>query len=171
MPSGVVQSSDDGGLSRSSLAASFSQSAKVFFGKSAITDNVIRHGTENSPLIVGQYDVSHQGIDLAGPAAAAEHAVVADTSLHVVFLAVGPEARAEVVRRHGLADRADIVALALDREQGGAADRLGVDPAVLPVELPLGQQMLLEHALHGLEIELRRHVEHGEILVVEILDR
>jgi len=29
------------------------------------------------------------------------------------------------VRRHGLADRADVVALALDGEQHGAADRLG----------------------------------------------
>ena len=35
---------------------------------------------------------------------------------------------------------------------------------------PLARQMFLEHPLHGLEIELRRHVEHGEILVVEVLD-
>src|SRR6516162_4941860 len=154
MPSGVVQSSDDTGFSRSSLAASFSQSARVFFGKSAIADNVIRRPAENSPLFVGQYGVSHQGIDLAGPAAAAEHAVVADAGLHVVLLAVGPEARAEIVRRHGLTDRADVVALAFDGEQRGAADRLGMDPAALPVELPLGQQMVLEYPLHRLEIEL-----------------
>src|SRR5262245_53757391 len=61
MPSGVVQSSDDRGFSRSSLAASFSHSARVFFGKSAIADNVIRRRAENSPLFVGRYGVSHQG--------------------------------------------------------------------------------------------------------------
>src|SRR6187401_2535410 len=44
MPSGVIQSSDDRGLSRSSLAASFSQSAGVFFGKSAIRNYVTQRG-------------------------------------------------------------------------------------------------------------------------------
>src|SRR5262245_24410003 len=49
MPSGVVQSSDDNGLSRSSLAASFSQSARVFFGKSAMTDYLRIIPSESEP--------------------------------------------------------------------------------------------------------------------------
>src|SRR5216683_634470 len=116
MPSGVVQSSADTGLSRSSLAASFSQSAMVFFGKSAIATMYCGFAARKGPLFVGQYGVSHQGVDLPGPAPAAEHAVMADAGLHVVLLAIGPEARAKIVRRHGLADRADVVAFAFDGE-------------------------------------------------------
>src|SRR5437764_13058856 len=86
-----------------------------------------RNMSGGAALFVGQDRVSHQGIDLAGPPPAAEHAVMADAGLHVVFLAIGPEAGAEIVRRHGLADGANVVALALDGEQRGAADRLGVD--------------------------------------------
>src|SRR5882762_1528471 len=126
MPSGVVQSSDDTGFSRSSLAASFSQSDRVFFGKSAIATMYCGFAARKDPLFVGQDGVPHQGVDLAGPPPAAEHAVMADTGLHIVPLAIGPQARAEIVRRHGLADRADVVALALDGEQGGTADRLGI---------------------------------------------
>src|ERR1700730_8482656 len=44
MPSGVVQSSDESGLSRSSVAASFFQSARGFFGKSAMVNYVTQRG-------------------------------------------------------------------------------------------------------------------------------
>src|SRR4051812_47399088 len=49
MPSGVIQSSDDRGLSRSSLAASFSQSAGVFFGKSAMMNYVAQRSSFATP--------------------------------------------------------------------------------------------------------------------------
>jgi len=59
---------------------------------------------------------------------------MADARLHVVLLAVGPQAGAEIVRGHGLADGADVVALALDGEQRRAADRLGIDATAVPVK-------------------------------------
>src|SRR5262245_24738536 len=49
MPSGVIHSSDDRGLSRSSLAASFSQSAGVFFGKSAMQNYVTQRSRFATP--------------------------------------------------------------------------------------------------------------------------
>src|SRR5688572_3336047 len=49
MPSGVIHSSADRGLSRSSLAASFSQSAGVIFGKSAIRNYVTQRGGFATP--------------------------------------------------------------------------------------------------------------------------
>ena len=52
---------------------------------------------------------------------------MADAGLQMVALQVGPQARAELVRGDGLADGADVVALALHRQQRGAADRARVD--------------------------------------------
>ena len=60
---------------------------------------------------------------------------MADAGLHVVALAIGPQAGAEIVRGRGLADRADVVALAFDREQHGAPDRPRLDRLALPFEL------------------------------------
>src|SRR5262249_11255354 len=121
-------------------------------------------------LFVGQDGVAHQGVDLAGPAAATEHAVMAHPGLHIVFFAIRSQAAAEIVRGHRLPDGADVVALALDSEQRGAADRLGANAPVTPPQLALGQQMVLKHALHRLEVELGGEVEHGKVLVVEIPD-
>src|SRR5579871_3263651 len=73
-------------------------------------------------LLAGQNGVAQDGIDLAGPFLAAENAVMADANLHVMASQVGPQPAAQLVRRHGLADRADVVALALDGQQHGAAD-------------------------------------------------
>ena len=51
---------------------------------------------------------------------------------------------AEIMRRGGLADGADIVLLALDSQQRSTPDRSGVDRAAAIGELALGQQRLLE---------------------------
>src|SRR5262249_30882836 len=82
------------------------------------------HGQGRSALLAGENDVLDQRIDLVGPAVAAEHAIVADAGLHVVALEIGAQPGAEVVGGRGLADRADVVALAFDGEQHGAPDRL-----------------------------------------------
>ena len=47
--------------------------------------------------------------------------------LHVVALHVGPDAAAQVVRGHGLADAADVVALAFHGGQRGAVDGGRID--------------------------------------------
>jgi hypothetical protein len=66
--------------------------------------NVLRiPGPQKTRLFVGQNRVSHQRVDLAGPAAAAEHAVMADAGLHIVLLAIGPQAGTEIVGGYRLA--------------------------------------------------------------------
>ena len=99
-----------------------------------------------------------------------EHAVMADAGLHVVHLAIGAHAGAEVLRGQRLADRADVVLLALDRHQAHSLDRGGVHRPAAMHQLALRQQMLLEHVAHGLDVEFRRQVHHREIFVVEGLD-
>src|SRR4051812_9427665 len=78
-------------------------------------------------------------VDLLLPALAAEDAVVADAGLHVMRAQVGPQAAAEILRRQRLADRADVVALAFDREQRGAPDRGRRDAAAEERELATRQ--------------------------------
>src|SRR5579883_2506814 len=104
--------------------------------------------------IARQDDVLHQRIDLPLPLAAAEHAIVADARLHMVALEVGAQADAEVVRRDRLADRADVVLLALDGEQHGAPDRLRLDPLAAEPQRAARQRVVLEDEAHGLQVEL-----------------
>src|ERR1700732_1841139 len=54
-------------------------------------------------LLARKNDVLDQGINLAGPAVAAEHSVMPDACLHVVALEIGAQAGAQIVRRDGLA--------------------------------------------------------------------
>src|SRR6266403_20646 len=88
------------------------------------------------------HEIPQQRIDFVIPALAAEDAVVADAGLHVVHLAIGAHAGAEILRGQRLADRADVVLLAFDRHQAHPLDRGGI----------------------------RRPVHHREILVIEVLD-
>src|SRR5262245_24167040 len=63
------------------------------------------------------HEVAQQRIDLVVPLPAAEHAVMSHAGLHVMHPAVGPHPGAELLRCERLADRADVVLLALDRHQ------------------------------------------------------
>ena len=92
-----------------------------------------------SPHCEAADDVAHDRIDLVLPAPAAEHAVVADAGLHVVGAQVGPQLAAQVLRGERLADRADVVAFALDRQQRGAADRRGSTMRSRKRSLPSGR--------------------------------
>src|SRR4029453_13131867 len=96
--------------------------------------------------------VAHHRIDMLLPAAAAEDAVMPYAGLDVVVAQVGAERAAEVLRGERLAHRADVVALALHREQGGAADRTRVDEAAVHPEAPARKLVLLEDAAHRLEV-------------------
>ena len=53
-------------------------------------------------------------------------------------LAIGRNVDAQPVRRLGLSDAGNIVVLALDREQGDAADAAGIDRPSRWVILPFG---------------------------------
>jgi hypothetical protein len=110
-------------------------------------------------------------IDLVLPPLPAEHTEMAGAGLQVPALAERRERYTEVVRGRGLADAADVVALALDRQQRGARDRRRIDRPPAPRELAAGEQVLLEDRGDRLEVELGRQVEDGEVLVVERLRR
>ena len=75
------------------------------------------------------------------------------------------------MRRERLANGADVVALALDREERRAPDRRRFHRLAAPGELAAREERLLEHDAHRLEIELGGQIEHGKVLVVEIADR
>src|ERR1700704_5898843 len=84
--------------------------------------------------IACQDHVLDQRIDLRLPAPAAENAVVADAELQVMALEMGAQTRAHLVSSHRLAHGTDVVALALDREQHGAANRARLDFVAVPCE-------------------------------------
>src|SRR6202042_2002900 len=95
----------------------------------------IWHGDAGPALIARQNHVLQNRIDLVLPALAGKHAVMADAGLHVVALEIGAELAAQVVRRHRLADSANIVALAFDGEQHGTPDRGRIDLVAVPLQL------------------------------------
>src|SRR5437588_8520297 len=66
-------------------------------------------------------------VGLGLPAAAVKDAVMADIELQVVCLFCPRQIVAQPVRRDGLPDRADIVALAFDGHQRGALDCSRID--------------------------------------------
>src|SRR5437879_5953142 len=70
-----------------------------------------------------------------------------------------------------LTGAADVVELALDRQQRRCPDRAEVDVPAPVGEFALRQQGLLEYVAQGLEIEFGRQVGDGEIFIVELLDR
>ena len=115
-------------------------------------------------------DVANDRVDVLLPAAAAEDAVVADVRLHVVRSQPGPQPR-QVLRCQGLADRADVVALAFDGEQRRAPDRRRVDLPAAQRQLAERQRVLLEDQAHGLEVEVGREIGDRHVLVVEVADR
>src|SRR5260370_41697649 len=85
-----------------------------------------------SPLTVDMDHVTHHRVDLVGPAAAAEDAVMADAGLHPMGLHERAQPAAQFLRRQGLADRADIVPLALYRQQRGPGDCPRRGPTTMP---------------------------------------
>src|SRR5262249_41841033 len=105
-----------------------------------------KHGAD-APWITSlahMNDVAQDRIGLGHPAAAAEDAVMADADLDVVMLFVRAEARAQFLGGEGLADRADVIALALDRQKKGLADRARIDAAAAPAHRAAWQIVLLE---------------------------
>ena len=67
----------------------------------------------------------------------------------------------------GLAHARDIVILALDRHQADISDQLWPNGASAVHQFALGQQVLLEDDVDGLEIEFLGQVADREVLVIE----
>jgi len=116
-------------------------------------------------------DITHHGVDFVVPAPAAEDAVVADSSLHVVHLHILPQSRAKVLRGEGLAEAANIVPLAFDGQQSGTPYGARIDQAAMHLELAEGQSVVLENQLHRFEIEFGWQVHDREIFLIECLDK
>ena len=66
---------------------------------------------------------------------------MADACLHVVAFQVRPQFAAKFMRCHRLADGANIVALALNREKHGLADRIRVHALAVPLQLTERERM------------------------------
>src|ERR1700691_6079555 len=77
-------------------------------------------------LSVGADEIPHFRIDLFAPAPPVEHAVMADLGLDIALLLARLQPGEQFVRGRCLADGANIVVLALDGQERGARDRLGL---------------------------------------------
>src|SRR5712671_5489530 len=89
----------------------------------------------------------------------------------MVALQIGTHAAAKILRGERLPYRADVVALAFDREERHAADGGGLDAPAAHPQLAGRERAVLEHRLHRLEVELRRQVHRGEVFLVEAARR
>ena len=80
---------------------------------------------------------------------------------------VGTQSAAQILRGKGLADGADVVLFAFDRQEKGLFYRPGRDEAPFYEQCALGKSIFLENALDGLEIEVGVEVHYREIFLVE----
>src|SRR5919201_4232744 len=107
------------------------------------------------------------GCDESAEAGTVEDAVMADPRALEMLLAGGGEVRTQVEGRRALAAPSDVVLLALDGHQRDAADGFEVDAAPAMDHLSFWEGMAHEHRVDRLQVELRRQVHDGQVLVVE----
>src|SRR5690606_33024549 len=102
------------------------------------------------------------------PTCAVENAVVADALLDIVESIISRHGGTQVVGRFGLTKPRDVVAFALNGEQGCAPDLAAIH-ALSPVrQRALRQPVVLEDGLDGMQIELSGEIHYGQILFVEL---
>jgi len=65
--------------------------------------------------VMRKHKITDARRDLGAEARAVEHAVMADVRLFPMYLVLGRDVHAQVVRGPGLADRRDIIVLTLNR--------------------------------------------------------
>jgi hypothetical protein len=95
--------------------------------------------------VVRHYEVPHDRIDLGFPLPAREHAVMADAGLQMVAFPEGGQLRAEIVGCNRLAHRADVIALSLNRQEGGPPDGAEIERLAAVLELVAAKIIVLEH--------------------------
>src|SRR6476659_3044926 len=71
------------------------------------------------------------------------------------------------MRRFGLANTADVVALALDGHQRGALDGARIDEIAAHSEAAIRQILTLEHPVDRLQIEIRGQLHYRSVFVVK----
>src|SRR5665213_1862789 len=116
-------------------------------------------------------EVPHLRVNLVAPAPPVEDPVMADIGLDVAFLLAGFKAAEELMRRGGLADRANVVVLALDGQERGAGNGAGFDRTVAQGHFALRQRVFLKDATDGLQVEIGGQIHHRHVFVVETLGR
>src|SRR6476646_9532798 len=107
------------------------------------------------------------GVRLPLEASPAEDAVVTDPGLQEVALAGVRDTGAQVLGRLGLPRGADGIVLALDSEQR-RLDRSRLDLSLTPSHAATREVVILEDRPGRLQVKLGAHVEHREVLLVEI---
>src|SRR3546814_1841779 len=94
---------------------------------------------------------------------------MAHAASHQIFLLALRQVDRVLERRLGLAKARNIIPLTLHGKQGDIGYRCEIDMAAAVPHLALRQQVPLENRVDRLEIELRRHIAHGAILLVKRL--
>ena len=117
--------------------------------------------------IVRAHELGHARSDLGAEARAVENAVVADLGTLEVHLVLGRNAGAQIERGAALAGAGDVVLLAFDRHQRRPADGAEIDGPAARGHEPARHQVLHEHGVDGLQVELGREIHHGQVFVVE----
>ena len=93
---------------------------------------------------------------------------MADAFLHIMQAPLRGNLGAQLLRRIRLAHSRNIVLFTLHGEDRRPTDRVEVDHHAAVTVQPQRNRVLDEHFVHGLEIELRSQVHHGEIFVVKV---
>ena len=124
-------------------------------------------GAQAPPSGMRVDEVEHQRAYAAPPRASSENAVMPGLGLEMAGLHRFGQAAQQAMRGDALAGGRDVVAPALDGHDRHLRNRPGVDRTAADRKPVVGDLATLEDALDGGEVELRRHVHDGEILVVE----
>ena len=119
-------------------------------------------------MIVAADEFLDPRADLFAPATAVKHAVMANTLLHVMHAHIIGQIGTQFMRGPGLPHTGNVIAFAFDRQKGGLGDCRWINRNTLPTHGAIGQVVIVEHDLDGLQIELGSHVHHGKIFVIEV---
>ncbi|QFT60518.1 hypothetical protein FIU94_16940 [Sulfitobacter sp. THAF37] len=113
--------------------------------------------------------VEHQRANVVAPAAAREDAVVTRAFFQVAGLLAVGQAGQQVQRGDALAGGGDIVLGAFDGLDRDGCDLADIHRASGDGKAVFGDLVILEDPVHGRQVELRRHVHHGKVFVVELV--
>src|SRR5579864_505903 len=99
---------------------------------------------------------------------AVEDAVMSYALLNVVDTAMSGDRGAQAVGGFGLSKSRNVVVLAFYRHQRDAPDLARINPLAAMGHLALGQSVLDEHGVHGLQIIFRGKIHHRQIFIIEV---
>src|SRR5581483_8955423 len=112
-------------------------------------------------------EVADLRVDHLAELASAENSVMSHALGEQMLALLSGQASTQPMRRFGLTVARNVVELAFDGEQGGIANRGGLNERSAHFPLPLRQEELLEDDADRVEVVLGGHVEHRVVFVVE----